>query len=115
MFQGSMVALVTPMKSNGSIDVAALETLVDWHLASSTDALVILGTTGEAATIDFAEREAIIKQVVGQVAGRIPVVVGTGLNSTVGSVHLTRHAKELGAEAAEVTVMDSRLVVGTWC
>lgn len=102
MFQGSMVALVTPMKTNGSLDMLALEALVDWHIQSSTEGLVVLGTTGEAATIDFAEREALIKQVVRQVSGRIPVIVGTGVNSTSGSVHLTRHAKELGADAALV-------------
>lgn len=100
MFHGSIVALVTPMREDGEIDYAALTKLVDWHLENQTDGLVILGTTGESATVEMAERDKIIKQVVNQVAERVPVIIGTGANSTRHSIELTQHAMETGADAA---------------
>ncbi len=99
MFHGSIVALVTPMHSDGGIDYLALERLVGWHLDSGTDGLVILGTTGESATVEKSERQKIIKQVLARVNQRIPVIVGTGANSTAHTIELTRHAMEIGADA----------------
>ena len=100
MFSGSLVAIVTPMKPGGEIDYKSFENLVDWHLASNTDGLVILGSTGEASTITFKERTKIVRQVVNQVNKEIPVLVGTGSNSTSYAIELTRHAMESGADAA---------------
>ena len=100
MFAGSLVALVTPMTLSGAIDYQSLHTLVEWHLSQRTDGLVILGTTGESATIFPHEREKIIRCVVEQVASRIPIIVGTGLNATEQTIQLTRQAKNLGADAA---------------
>ncbi|MFW0024581.1 MAG: 4-hydroxy-tetrahydrodipicolinate synthase [Coxiella endosymbiont of Dermacentor nuttalli] len=100
MFSGSLVAIVTPMKSSGEIDYKSFKRLVDWHLASNTDGLVILGSTGEASTITFTERTKIIHQVVNQVNKEIPVLVGTGSNSTSHTIELTQHAMKSGADAA---------------
>ena len=100
MFHGSLVALVTPMHNDGSIDYDSLQRLVTWHLGNSTDGLVILGTTGESATIEPDERAQIIEQVVKQVNEHIPVIVGTGTNATKLSITLTQQAMELGADAA---------------
>lgn len=100
MFHGSLVALVTPMKANGDIDYASLEKLVGWHLNHETDGIVLLGTTGEAATIELDERDKMIEKVVRQVASKIPVIIGTGANSTQHSIKLTQQAMELGADAA---------------
>ena len=100
MFGGSLVAVVTPMFENGDIDFASLSQLVDWHIKSGTDGLVVLGTTGESATVEEDEREEIIKRVVKQVGEKIPVIVGTGANSTRHAIHLTQRAMELGADAA---------------
>ena len=97
---GSIVALVTPMSKAGAIDLDGLGRLVDFHLAHGSDGLLILGTTGEAATISLPEREVIIKQVVCRVAGQIPVIVGTGSNNTAETIERTREAKLLGADAA---------------
>lgn len=99
MFQGSMVALVTPMHEDGGIDIGALDRLLDWHLAAGTDAIVAVGTTGESATLDFDEHCSIIEHVVQRIAGRIPVIAGTGANSTREAVHLTRCARDAGADA----------------
>lgn len=99
MFHGSIVALVTPMHKDGAIDFDSLEELVNWHIDSKTDGLVILGTTGESPTIHFDEREEIISKVIDWVGGRIPVIAGTGVNSTEETIHLTRHAMELGVDA----------------
>lgn len=99
MIQGSMVALVTPMLADGAIDWAALDNLVDRHLEQGTDAIVAVGTTGESATLDFDEHEAVIRHVVRRVNGRIPVIAGTGANSTSEALHLTRRAKDFGADA----------------
>jgi 4-hydroxy-tetrahydrodipicolinate synthase len=100
MFHGSMVAIVTPMKDSGEIDYRALERLVSWHLNSQTDGLVILGTTGESPTIEADERHDIITRVVDQVKGQVPVIVGSGANSTHHTIALTQQAMELGAAAA---------------
>lgn len=102
MFHGSIVALVTPMKNDGSIDYESLSGLIAWHIENLTDALVILGTTGESPTIEFSEREKIIQHTLNEVAGRIPVIVGTGSNSTSEAIHLTRHAMEMGVDACLV-------------
>lgn len=100
MFHGSLVALVTPMQSDGKIDYASLAALVDWHINNQTDGLVILGTTGESPTIEAVERRQIIQRVINQVHERIPVIVGTGSNSTAHTIAMTRQAMEMGADAA---------------
>jgi len=100
MFHGSFVAIVTPMKENGDVDYQAFERLVDWHLENETDGLVVLGTTGESATIEPFERKKIIEQIVAQVNEQIPVIVGTGANATNHAIQLTRQAMELGVDAA---------------
>lgn len=99
MIQGSMVALVTPMHADNSLDWASLHKLVDWHLEKGTHAIVAVGTTGESATLDVTEHLAVIKKVVDQVNGRIPVIAGTGANSTLEAVELTSAAKDAGADA----------------
>ncbi len=99
MIQGSIVALVTPMDERGAVDNESLKKLVEFHLAEGTDALVAVGTTGESATLDEHEHCAVIKAVVDYVGGRIPVIAGTGANSTTEAITLTRRAKEVGADA----------------
>lgn len=103
MFQGSLVALITPMMVDGSIAMDSLLQLVDWHMDQGTDGLVILGTTGESVTLTEAERELIIRAVIQQLGTqakrKMPVIVGTGSNSTATSIAWTRQAMELGADA----------------
>lgn len=99
MFQGSMVALVTPMQSDGSVDEQSLRALVEWHVEQGTDAIVAVGTTGESATLDEKEHCKVIAQVVEFTAGRVPVIAGTGANSTREAIDLTRCAREVGADA----------------
>ncbi len=99
MFQGTLVALVTPY-TGGEVDYAAIERLIDWHLDQGTDGLVPVGTTGESPTVTVAEHERIIQTVVKAADGRVPVVAGTGANSTAEAVHLTRFAKDAGADAS---------------
>jgi 4-hydroxy-tetrahydrodipicolinate synthase len=99
MFQGSMVALVTPMHPDGSVDREALARLIDFHCAQGTAAIVAAGTTGESATLDFDEHIELIELCVQLVDGRIPLIAGTGANATSEAVHLTRRAKEVGADA----------------
>ncbi|MCX7097871.1 MAG: 4-hydroxy-tetrahydrodipicolinate synthase [Methylococcales bacterium] len=99
MIQGSIVALVTPMYASGAVDKDSLKKLVEFHIAQGTDALVAVGTTGESATLDENEHCDVIKSVVDYVAGRIPVIAGTGANSTTEAVSLTRKAKLAGADA----------------
>ena len=99
MFHGSMVAVVTPMKSDGEIDYSAFANLIEFHIENGTHALVPSGTTGESATLDFDEHCEVIRFAVKQVAKRIPVIAGTGANSTSEAVELTRCAKEGGADA----------------
>jgi len=98
MFQGSMVALITPMHTDGSIDWAALDALVDWHVEQGTDAIVAVGTTGESATLSVSEHKAAIAATVKRAAGRVPVIAGTGANSTAEAIELTIAAKEAGAD-----------------
>ncbi len=100
MFQGSMVALVTPMTEDGVVDEQALRGLVDWHVEQGTSAIVAVGTTGESATLDEKEHCDVIRQVVEFCAGRLPVIAGTGANSTTEAINLTRCAKQAGADAA---------------
>jgi 4-hydroxy-tetrahydrodipicolinate synthase len=99
MIQGSLVAIVTPMNADGSVDEDAFRSLVDWHVEQGTDAIVAVGTTGESATLDEAEHCSAIALVVEQAAGRIPVIAGTGANSTSEAIALTRCAAENGADA----------------
>lgn len=99
MFTGSIVALVTPMKADGAVDWPALERLVEWHVAEGTHGIVPMGTTGESATLDTDEHLAVIRRTVEVVAGRIPVIAGTGSNSTAESIHQTQEAARLGADA----------------
>lgn len=99
MFQGSMVALVTPMLDDGSVDDAALADLVEFHIEAGTDAIVAVGTTGESATLTVPEHARVIKQIIELVAGRIPVIAGTGANATAEAVELTAHARDAGADA----------------
>ena len=99
MIQGSIVALVTPMVESGAVDKESLKKLIDFHIAQGTDAVVAVGTTGESATLDEAEHCDVIKSVVDYAAGRIPVIAGTGANSTTEAIALTRKAKLAGADA----------------
>lgn len=99
MISGSMVALVTPMDAQGGLDWDTLSKLVDFHLQEGTNAIVAVGTTGESATLDVHEHVEVIRRVVDQVAGRIPVIAGTGANSTREAVELTQNAKSVGADA----------------
>jgi len=99
MIQGSIVALVTPMDEHGAVDKDSLKRLVEFHIAEGTDALVAVGTTGESATLDEVEHCDVIQCVVDFVGGRIPVIAGTGANSTTEAIRLTRLAKEAGADA----------------
>jgi len=100
MIKGSIVAIVTPMFEDGSLDKDSLRKLLDWHVAEGTDGVVIVGTTGESATVSPEEHCELIKLTVDHVAGRIPVIAGSGGNSTAEAIALTRHAKEVGADAS---------------
>ena len=99
MIQGSIVALVTPMYENGAIDKESLEKLVKYHIDQGTDALVAVGTTGESATLSEDEHCEVIKTIVDYVSGRIPVIAGTGSNSTIEAINLTHKAQQAGADA----------------
>lgn len=97
MITGSLVALVTPMHEDGSLDLVRMKELIDWHVAEGSDGLVIVGTTGESPTVDVEEHSRLIAFAVECAAGRIPVIAGTGGNSTREAIELTRFAKEAGA------------------
>lgn len=99
MIIGSMVALVTPMHLDGSIDWAALDKLVDWHKQAGTKAIIAVGTTGESATLNVDEHTAVIKAVVKRASGELKVIAGTGANSTSEAIELTLAAKSVGADA----------------
>lgn len=99
MFRGSMVALVTPMRADGSLDFEALARLVEFHIENGTDAIIAVGTTGESATLDFEEHITVVRKVVELARGRAPVIAGTGANSTSEALHLTQRAMEVGADA----------------
>ncbi len=97
MFQGSMVAVVTPFKNN-KLDEKALTDLIEWHIAEGTDAIIPCGTTGESATLEYEEHYRTIEHTVQVVNGRIPVIAGTGANSTSETIMMTGKAKEIGAD-----------------
>lgn len=99
MFHGSLVALVTPMQADGTIDFAALRRLVEWHLDNKTDGFVVIGTTGEAATLSTEEKSDVIKTVIELAERKVPIIAGTGTNSTATTIELTRNAMELGVDA----------------
>lgn len=102
MLSGSIVALVTPMKPSGEVDWEALDRLVGWHLESGTNGIVPMGTTGESATLTTEEHLQVIERVIAAVSGRVPVIAGTGSNSTAEAVHQTQEAERLGADACLV-------------
>ncbi|ATJ86172.1 4-hydroxy-tetrahydrodipicolinate synthase [Ralstonia solanacearum] len=97
---GSLVAIVTPMHEDGSLDFPSLRSLIDWHIAESTDGIVIVGTSGESPTVSVEEHRELIRVAVEQVNKRIPVIAGTGGNSTLEAVELTAYAKSVGADAS---------------
>jgi 4-hydroxy-tetrahydrodipicolinate synthase len=97
MLSGSLVAIVTPMLADGALDLPRLKSLIDWHVAEGTDGIVIVGTTGESPTVDVAEHSRLIESAVQFAAGRIPVIAGTGGNSTREAIELTRFAAKAGA------------------
>jgi 4-hydroxy-tetrahydrodipicolinate synthase len=99
MITGSLVAIVTPMREDGALDLDAYRRLIDWHIAEGTDAIVAVGTTGESATVDPDEHIELIRVAVEAVRGRVPVVAGTGGNSTREAIELTTHARRVGANA----------------
>ena len=100
IIQGSIVAIVTPMFEDGSVDWKGLEKLVEWHIAQGTNSIVAVGTTGEASTLSMAEHTQVIKEIIRVANKRIPVIAGTGANSTREAIELSKEAKELGADAA---------------
>jgi 4-hydroxy-tetrahydrodipicolinate synthase len=97
---GSLVAIVTPMHADGSLDLPGLRQLIDWHIAEGTDGIVIVGTTGESPTVSVAEHCELIKVTVEHTAKRIPIIAGTGGNSTSEAIELTEFAKKVGADAS---------------
>lgn len=99
MLKGSLVAIVTPMHDDGALDLDALRKLIEFHIEQQTDAIVIVGTTGESPTVDFDEHCLLIQTTVEQAAGRIPVIAGTGANCTREAIELTQQAKQAGADA----------------
>lgn len=101
MFKGSFPALITPFR-DGAFDEPAFRALIDWHVEQGTDGLVPCGTTGESPTLSHAEHKRVVETCIDAVAGRLPVIAGTGSNSTEEAVELTRHAKTAGADAALV-------------
>ncbi|MDE2582411.1 MAG: 4-hydroxy-tetrahydrodipicolinate synthase [Rhodospirillales bacterium] len=100
MFKGSLVALITPMRADGSIDEKAYAEFVDWQISEGTSAVVPVGTTGESPTLSHDEHKRVVKIAIEVAKGRVPVIAGTGSNSTSEAIDLTRHAKEAGADAA---------------
>jgi len=103
-FQGSMVALVTPMHPNGDLDLDTYRKLIDWHVAEGTDALVVVGTTGESPTVSMQEHAELIRVAVEHAAGRIPVIAGVGGNATAEAIELSHAAKAAGADAGLTVV-----------
>ena len=99
MFKGSLVALITPFK-NGAVDEAAFRKFVDWQIEEGTNGLIPTGTTGESPTLSHDEHKRVVELCIEQAAGRVPVIAGTGSNSTEEAIELTQHAKEAGADAA---------------
>lgn len=99
IIKGSLVAIVSPMHDDGSLDLDSYRKLIDWHVTEGTAAIVAVGTTGESPTVDVDEHTTLIRVAVEQAAGRIPVVAGTGGNSTREAIELTEHARKVGAQA----------------
>ena len=97
MLIGSLVAIVTPMSDDGNIDYSAFKKLIDWHVESGTKGIVVAGTTGESATLTVDEHTALIEVAVAHAAGRVPIIAGTGANSTTEAIELSSHAKRVGA------------------
>jgi 4-hydroxy-tetrahydrodipicolinate synthase len=95
---GSIVALVTPMHEDGSVDYAGLRSLIDWHIAGGTDVIGVVGTTGESATVNVEEHREIIRVAVEHTAGRVPILAGAGANSTAEAIELSKYAKQVGAD-----------------
>jgi 4-hydroxy-tetrahydrodipicolinate synthase len=100
MITGSLVAIVTPMKEDGALDLAAFRKLIDWHVAEGTDGIVVVGTTGESPTVDFDEHKELIRIAVQHSKGRIPIIAGTGGNSTAEAIELSESARKAGATAS---------------
>jgi 4-hydroxy-tetrahydrodipicolinate synthase len=100
MIQGSLVALVTPMHADGTLDLPCLRKLIDWHISEGTDGIVIVGTTGESPTVSVEEHCQLIGLAVEHTAGRIPIIAGSGANSTAEAIKLTQYAKDVGATAS---------------
>ena len=100
LIHGSMVALVTPMTPDGGVDWEAYGRLIEWHIASGTDGIVTMGTTGESPTLDVDEHNEVVSFTVKTVAGRVPVIAGTGGNSTAEAIALTQHARDVGADVS---------------
>ncbi|HTY98876.1 MAG TPA: dihydrodipicolinate synthase family protein, partial [Rhodocyclaceae bacterium] len=99
MIQGSIPAIVTPMHADGSLDLPCLQRLVEWHVREGSDGIVVVGTTGESPTVNFDEHCQLIRTTVDAAAGRIPVIAGTGANSTREAIELAEFAKSAGANA----------------
>ena len=111
MFSGSIVALVTPMKADGAVDHEALGRLVEFHVANGTSGIVAVGTTGESPTLSVEEHIGVVRTVVQRAAKRIPVLAGTGANSTREAIELTQLAKDAGADAIGLHVAVGNCVI----
>ena len=98
MLSGSLVAIVTPMLEDGALDIGRFKSLIDWHIAEGTQGIVVVGTTGESPTVNFDEHKQLIRIAVEHVAGRVPVIAGTGANSTAEAIELSESAKRSGAQ-----------------
>src|SRR6476469_683878 len=99
MITGSLVAIVTPMREDAPLDLAAFRRLIDWHVEEGTDGIVVVGTTGESPTVDVDEHKELIRLAVQHSRGRIPIIAGTGGNSTAEAIELTESARKNGATA----------------
>ena len=99
MLTGSLVAIVTPMQANGDLDLPSLRRLIDFQIENGTKGIVIVGTTGESPTVDYDEHCLLIKTAVEHAGGRIPVIAGTGGNSTAEAIALTEYAKSVGVKS----------------
>ena len=99
MIKGSLVAIISPMHEDGGIDLDAYRRLIEWHIAEGTHGIVAVGTTGESPTVDVDEHNELIRVAVETVRKRVPVIAGTGGNSTAEAIELTQHAKKVGADA----------------
>ena len=104
MIKGSLVAIVTPMLEDGSLDLPAFRALIDFHIEQGTDGIVVVGTTGESPTVDVVEHELLIAEAVKHAAGRIPIIAGTGANSTTEAIELADFSKKAGADASLTVV-----------